>query len=249
MPAAMNRSPATFLTARWRHLVMLSYDVDPALLLPMTPVGTEIDDWRGRTFVSLVGFMFEGVRVRGVPIPGHRTFEELNLRFYVRRRVDGQWRRGVVFVKEIVPRRAVAWTARAVYGENYAAMPMRHTIEVEGDRRRVVYEWRQRGRTGRMGVTVRGQPIDPAAGSLEEFISEHYWGYTRTRGARTGEYRVEHPRWRIWPAESSLLDGDAQGLYGRAFGDALQDPASAFLADGSEIAVYGRELLRRESGV
>lgn len=37
--------------------------------------------------------------------------ERAQLRFYVRRRVDGEWRRGVMFIKEIVPRRAIAAAA------------------------------------------------------------------------------------------------------------------------------------------
>ncbi len=225
---------------------MLSYDVDPALLAPLVPEGTELDDWNGRTFVSLVGFMFEDTRVLGIPIPGHRTFEELNLRFYVRRKAeDAQWRRAVVFVKEIVPRRAVALVARVVYGENYLALPMSHAITQEGDERRVSYGWRYRGKACRLGVRVRGEACEPEAGSLEEFISEHYWGYTRTRGGRTGEYRVEHPRWRIWQASASDLDCDALGLYGGGFADVLRSPASAFLADGSQVAVYNRVLLPR----
>ena len=130
----LDRSQRPFLTAQWRHLVMLSYDIDPAILRPMVPVGTELDDYEGRTFVSLVGFTFMDTRVMGVSWPGHRAFEELNLRFYVRRKgPDGQWRRAVVFIKEIVPRRAVAWIARAVYGENYIALPMSHTTTQQKD--------------------------------------------------------------------------------------------------------------------
>lgn len=227
---------------------MLSYEIDPAILRPMIPAGTELDDWNGRTFVSLVGFMFMDTRVMGVSWPGHRTFEELNLRFYVRRKgPEGDWRRAVVFVKEIVPKRAVAWIARAVYGENYLALPMSHSITQHGDERRVSYGWRFRGEACRLGVTVTGEPQDPDAGSLEEFISEHYWGYTRTRGGRTGEYRVEHPRWRIWKARSAEFACDATGLYGREFADVLREPASAFLADGSEVAVYNRAMLPKEA--
>jgi len=235
-----------FLTAQWRDLVMLSADVDPALLRPMVPTGTELDDFEGRTFVSLVGFIFMGTRVMGVPIPGHRIFEELNLRFYVRRKSpEGDWRRAVVFVKEIVPRRAVAWVARALYGENYLALPMSHRITQEGDERRVSYGWRFRGEACGLGVTVRGEPTQSRAGSLEEFITEHYWGYTRTRSGRTGEYRVEHPRWRVWNAESHELTGNLAALYGHEFVDVLRKPSSVFLAEGSEVRVYNRALLDR----
>src|SRR5690348_18142677 len=99
------------LTAEWRHLALLQYVVDPAVLLPLVPLGTELDSWEGRTLVSMVGFRFLRVRVLGASILFHTDFDEVNLRFYVRRRVAEGWRRGVVFVREIVPRRAVALVA------------------------------------------------------------------------------------------------------------------------------------------
>jgi len=35
-------SSSTFLTARWRYLAMLNYEVDPAILRSRVPVGTEL---------------------------------------------------------------------------------------------------------------------------------------------------------------------------------------------------------------
>jgi uncharacterized protein YqjF (DUF2071 family) len=193
----MNTHASTFLTAEWRHLAMLNFEVDPKVLRPLVPAGTELDDWHGRTFASIVGFMFLNTRVFGLAIPWHRNFEEVNLRFYVRRKGDG-WRRGVVFVKELVPRIAIALTARLVYGENYVAVPMKHRIESEpGDLgpRSVSYSWWFRERENRLDLTVGGKADRAVEGSEEEFITEHYWGYARRRGGRTVEYRVEHPRW------------------------------------------------------
>src|SRR6185295_273969 len=117
-----------FLTAEWRHLVMLNYEIDPAILRRFVPRGTELDAWNGKTFVSLVGFLFLNTRVMGLPIPFHENFEEINLRFYVRRKADEGWRRGVVFIKEIVPRAAIAWVARWLYNENYVALPTGHAL-------------------------------------------------------------------------------------------------------------------------
>ena len=124
----MNERHPVFLSAEWRYLAMLNYEINPAVLAPFVPRGTELDSFGGTTYASMVGFLFLNTRVLGVPVPFHRNFEEVNLRFYVRRFVDGEYRRGVVFVRELVPRRAIAWTANAVYGENYAAVPMAHTI-------------------------------------------------------------------------------------------------------------------------
>lgn len=229
-------TPGIFLTAEWRHLVMLNYAVDPALLRPLVPAGTELDRWEGTTFVSMVGFLFLRTRVLGVPVPFHRDFEEVNLRFYVRRRGPEGWRRGVVFVKEIVPRRAIAWVARTVYGENYVALPMAHTLPA-GDGT-LEYRWRHAGGPCALRATIRGEPDPLAPGSEAEFIAEHYWGYARQRGGGSVEYRVEHPRWRAWRAESAALEGDMAALYGRDFAGPLGSaPSSAFVADGSDVVV------------
>ncbi len=235
-----------FLTARWQHLAMLNYEVPPEILQPFVPRGTELDAWNGKTFASVVGFLFLDTRVRGIGVPFHRDFEEVNLRFYVRRQAADGWRRGVVFVKEIVPRLAVAGLARLLYGERYVALPMRHTIA--GDPARgemsVAYGWRWKGRWNGIGATVSGRPREAASGSEEEFITEHYWGYSAQRNGGCVEYRVEHPRWRVWSMERPELDCDVAGLYGEPFaGPLAAAPSSAFLADGSQVAVYpGRRL-------
>ena len=244
-------APSPFLTAEWRHLAMLTFEIDPKVLSPLVPAGTELDAWQGRTFVSVVGFLFLDTRVFGAAIPGHRDFEEVNLRFYVRRMASEGWRRAVVFVKETVPRIAIAWTARAFFGENYVALPMRHCIEHETGRaepRTVSYSWWFRGRENRMELSADGNAGEVAAGSDVEFITEHYWGYARRRGGRTTEYRVEHPRWRVRAATSTHLDCDVAAVYGKQFVEFLKaPPASAFLAEGSKVAVSrGTSLRRRE---
>jgi uncharacterized protein YqjF (DUF2071 family) len=234
-----------FLTAQWRWLAMLNYAVDPAVLRPLVPAGTELDTWGGVTYASVVGFMFLDTRVLGVPIPFHRDFEELNLRFYVRRRGPEGWRRGVVFVKEIVPRLAIATVARVVYNENYVALPMRHRLDVSVQAGGTVeYGWRHGGRWCALRAAVRGPAGPLLEGSEEEFITEHYWGYARQRDGGTVEYQVEHPRWSVWRAESSTLDCDVAALYGPAFAESLTAaPRSALVADGSAIVVrQGRRI-------
>ncbi|MBD0320559.1 MAG: DUF2071 domain-containing protein [Gemmatimonadetes bacterium] len=230
--------PGRFLTAEWRDLVMLNYEADPAALRPLVPAGTELDAWGGTTYVSMVGFNFLDTRVLGIPIPFHRDFEEVNLRFYVRRRGPEGWRRGVVFVREIVPRWAIATVARVIYNEQYAAMPMRHRIEESAGGREVEYGWKHRGRWCSIRATTRGEPRALEPGSEAEFITEHYWGYAAQRGGGTVEYRVEHPSWRVWKAETHALDVDAATLYGPAFGASLAAaPRSAFVAEGSPVVV------------
>lgn len=218
---------------------MLNYEIEPAALAPFVPAGTELDFWNGRTFVSLVGFLFQNTRICGVPIPFHRHFEEVNLRFYVRRKTGGIWRRGVVFIKELVPRTAIALVARKFYNENYVALPMSHRIEkIRDEIESASYFWRFAGQENHLKVITRDQSQPLVDGSLQEFITEHYWGYAKQRDGSTMEYRVEHPRWRIWETQTAELHCDTVGLYGESFcGFLNQAPSSAFLADGSEVNV------------
>jgi uncharacterized protein len=232
-----------FLTAEWRHLVMLNYAVDRDLLQPLVPHGAELDRFQGQTFLSVVGFRFTRTRVCGVPIPLHTDFEEVNLRFYVRRRTNDGWRRGVVFVRELVPRRAIAFVARTFYGEPYSALPMRHRIEHSLSGIRVEYAWRRSTRWESLSAAATGQPQSIATGSEEEFITEHYWGYT-ARISGCNEYQVEHPRWQVWTATEAALDADIAGLYGSRFVSSLSGhPTTAFIADGSPIVVRRKSTL------
>jgi uncharacterized protein YqjF (DUF2071 family) len=229
-----------FLTAEWRDLVMLNFEVDPDLVEPLVPAGTELDRFLGRCLVSLVGFRFVDVRLRGRRVPFHTDFDEVNLRFYVRRRAGDELRRAVVFVRELVPLPAVALVARWVYGERYSALPMRHDVGPG----RVAYEWRLAGRWQGLAVEPVGRGVLPEPGSEEEFVTEHYWGYAR-RGRGTVEYHVTHPRWPVRRARLLDLTCDARRLYGAGFAGALaRPPTSAFVAEGSEIAVGPRQLLR-----
>lgn len=232
----METPAARFLSAEWRYLVMLNYAVDPAVLRPLVPRGTELDAWGGTTFVSVVGFLFQDTRLLGIPIPFHRDFEEVNLRFYVGRQGPEGWRRGVTFIKEIVPRRAIATVANAVYNERYVALPMRHRVERAAGI--AEYGWRHGGRWHSVGARFSGEPRPLTPGSEAEFITEHYWGYTAQRDGGTVEYRVEHPSWNVWDATDAALDCDVAAFYGPQFAEALASPpTSAFVADGSPITV------------
>lgn len=231
-----------FLTAEWRRLLMINYEIDPAVLQRRVPRGTELDTYEGRTYVSLVGFRFLKTRVRGLAIPGHQDFDEVNLRFYVRRQHPEGVRRGVVFIKEIVPRPAIAFVARRVYNENYVSHPMRHAFEppfasdhtLEG----LSYSWEFRGKWQSLSARVTGPPQPLAPGSEAEFIAEHYWGYARQRNGSTLEYSVEHSSWNAWGATETTIELDAAGVYGEEFAATLgQTPSSTFAADGSAVVV------------
>ena len=239
----MDRYGKPFLTAEWRYLAMLNYEIDPALLRHFAPRGTALDSWNGKAFVSMVGFLFLNTRVMGIPIPFHENFEEINLRFYVRHKGDDGWRRGVVFIKEIVPRAAIAWVARWLYNENYIALPTGHAFVHSSDDQNNIesakYFWTFQRRGQFLEVVTDGGPCHFVEGSEEEFIAQHFWGYAALKNGGTVEYRVEHPAWRIWQARSARLDCDVERLYGKEFAQILRGkPSSAFLAEGSEITVF-----------
>jgi uncharacterized protein YqjF (DUF2071 family) len=233
-------STRVFLSAEWRDLVMLNYVVDSDLLSQYVPSGTALDSFEGRTYLSLVGFRFLNTRLLGhVAIPFHANFDEINLRFYVRRRCGSEDRRGVVFVAEVVPRCAIATTARLLYGENYRCFPMRHSIQTKGIGKTMEYEWRVGGEWCKLHAQTAGRPVPPQDGSLEQFITEHYWGYSAQRNGGCLEYRVAHEPWQVWAASEAGFEGDASDLYGSKLGVVLRRvPDCAFVACGSPVNVF-----------
>jgi len=228
-----------FLTAKWRDVLMLNYEVDPALLSGLVPSGTELDLWQGRSFISLVGFRFLDMKVLGVPVLFHRDFDEINLRLYVRRHEGNEVKRGVAFIREIVPRRAVATIARVLYRERCVTRPTSHRLDVNKCSREAHYSWAGRHDRGQLSITVRGDPEFPAEGSLEQFIVERYWGYSAQRDGGCLEYRVQHPPWRVWRAHEARFEGEVVELYGPELAAVLRrEPASALLVERSAIAVF-----------
>ena len=249
--------PSTFLTAEWRKLIMAQYAVKPQLLMPYLPRGVELDLFRhpggeSRCYVSLIAFLFDKVRVKGLPVPLHTRFEEINLRFYVRRREDdGGVKRGVVFVREFVPRRAIAWVAKKFYEEPYLAVPTRSEISLGGESLSAKYGWKLGGRWHTLSAAAYRSPQPIAPGSEEEFVTEHYWGYTKRSDGSTSAYQVEHPRWETYRLQSYEIDVDFERLYGPefAFLNGARE-SSVLLAEGSRVAVRsGFPLMTRQAAV
>ena len=240
-----------FLTAEWRDLIMANYEVDPALLASRVPHGTELDLHEGRCCVSLVGFMFLNTRVLGIPIPYHVNFEEVNLRFYVKRNTGTEIRRGVVFVKELVPKRAITFVARTLFGEPYETAVMRNYNDPGKAcyRFRKVPHWQAKKFKYLFSESIkvtRGDRIGvPAEGSHEAFIIEHYWGYTSRGPTRTDEYKVEHPKWEVYATRHPRIKVRFGLWYGSDFKHLTgATPYSIVLAKGSPISVYFGEKLR-----
>jgi uncharacterized protein YqjF (DUF2071 family) len=225
------------MTAEWNWLAMANYAVDPSLLNPLVPRGTELDSFDGLTYVSLIGFLFNRSRIFGVPIPLHQSFEEVNLRFYVRR---GE-KRGVVFIRELVPRFWVAAIARLGYNENYRSVPMSHRIHADqvNEGIEAEYAWGAGPHRCSLRVAAEGPSFLPVEGSLSQFITEHFWGYAAQQDSGSKEYEVQHPQWPVHNAREVQVEGDHSHFYGDAFGAVPKGPPdSAFLAVGSGVKVY-----------
>jgi hypothetical protein len=234
----------SFLTAEWRKLAFANYQIDPKILQPHVPYGTELDLWEGQCYVSLVGFMFVNVRLLGIKIPFHVNFEEVNLRFYVRRLDAGKWKRGVVFIKEIVPKPAITFVANTIYGENYETMKMRHEWTEGTDNRQVSYEWKLRDQWYRFSLKADKAPVAAPVGGETEFITEHYWGYAHAGPTRTNEYEVTHPRWEHYPVQNYEIEADFGKLYGPEFEFLNQaTPSSVMLAEGSAITIESKRVI------
>jgi uncharacterized protein len=235
---------SAFLKAEWRKLVMANYTVDQTVLLKYLPYATEIDLWKGTCYVSLVGFMFLNTRLKGFSIPFHRNFEEVNLRFYVKHKSLDEWKRGVVFVKEIVPRPAITFVANNLYKEKYETMKMAHVWRTTNNSLDVEYRWKKKYWND-FKVHADSSAADISNGSEEEFITEHFWGYTRIDEKTTSEYGVEHPRWQVYPVNSYSIAVDFGNIYGPDFEFlSNQKPVSVFLAEGSEIIVRAGTIIK-----
>ncbi|MCO4294047.1 DUF2071 domain-containing protein [Solitalea sp. MAHUQ-68] len=233
----------SFLTAEWRKLAIANYEVNKNLLTKFLPKKTELDLWNDTCYVSLVGFKFVNTRLKGFRIPFHSDFEEVNLRFYVRYKENGEWKRGVTFIKEIVTKPALTFVANTIYGEKYETMPMSHSCQTIDDHLHVEYSWKKE-QWQNFRIRALNKAIDISEGSEEEFITEHYWGYTQLNSLTTSEYGVEHPKWKMYTIRDYSINVDFGAVYGNAFSSLTNEqPLSVMLAEGSEIIVKaGRQI-------
>ena len=218
---------------------MANYLIDPDILTKYLPCKTELDTFNGKHYVSLVGFLFDKTNVRGISFPFHTTFEEVNLRFYVRYKEDGIWKRGVVFIKEIVPKRMITFIANTVYGEKYSTHKMKHIWNINKEEIHISYKWKVKDEWNFISAQAEKQNYPIIAGSEEEFITEHYWGYTFIDNSCMGEYQVAHPKWNVHKVLNYQIHCNTKELYGDDFVEILnQKPVSVFLAEGSAIEVF-----------
>ncbi|AXB55467.1 YqjF family protein [Flavobacterium fluviale] len=234
-----------FLKAEWKNLALFNYEVDAEILEKYLPAGTEIDIWNNKCYVSLVGFMFKNTKVLGLKVPFHVDFEEVNLRFYVKRFENGEWKRGVVFIKEIVPKKAITFIANTLYQEHYETQKMRYEIIENKNTNTFIYQWKKDKKWNTIQLETTNVLKKIEVDSEAEFITEHYFGYTKIDEETTFEYEVQHPRWEQLEVLNHNIEIDFEKIYGNDFGF-LQDskPTSVFLAKGSKITVKNKRKLQ-----
>lgn len=227
-----------FLSARWENLIMANYAVNPEVLKPYLPNGVEPDFYEDKTYVSLVGFMFKQTSLFNIPVPFLGTFEEINLRFYVKRVGGDSIKRGVVFINETVPYKLVAWLANKLYKEHYIAIPTKNENEITSHSKNIKYQWKINEEWNHIGVNAAIENEQMLPESIEEFIFEHYYGYTKISNQLSQEYKVDHPRWLVNKVFDHSINCDFKSMYGDDF-SFLSDrqPDSVIVAEGSPVTV------------
>lgn len=229
---------ALFLKANWEDIIMANYEIDPAILLPFLPKGVELDLFDNKCYISFVGFMFKNTKIFNIPIPKFGSFEEINLRFYVSRKVGNEVRRGVVFINETIPYPIVAWVANKLYNEKYTVVPTKHNYENKINSKSIKFEWLLNNNWNYIQVERTNTCNKLENNSLEKFIYEHYYGYTKTNDIKTEEYKLQHPSWETYSVLNYDINCNFNSMYGKEF-SVLNDtkPTSVYIAKGSEVGI------------
>jgi hypothetical protein len=228
----------TFLSAKWENLIMANYAISPELLKPYLPNGVELDLYEEKTYVSLVGFLFKQTSLFKLPIPFLGTFEEINLRFYVKKVEGDIIKRGVVFINETVPYKLVAWLANKLYKEHYIAISTKNKIDITARFKKIQYQWKINKEWNHIAVDTAKENEEMLPGSIEEFIFEHYYGYTKINSGLSQEYKVDHPRWQVNKVLDYSIHCDFKAMYGSDFAFlSNHQPDSVIVAEGSPVTV------------
>ncbi len=229
---------AVFLKANWENIIMANYEIDPEILIPFLPKGVSLDLFNGKAYISLVGFMFKKTKLFNIPIPVLGTFEEINLRFYVIRKEGNQIKRGVVFINETIPYKIVAWMANKLYKEHYTVVPTKHKLRVKEENQKIKFEWLLNQKWNSIYVESETKTEVMQSESLEKFIYEHYYGYTKINENKTEEYQLQHPSWRVHKVLNHTIDCDFEAMYGNSFSVLNHTkPEAVFIAEGSSVKV------------
>ena len=234
----------TLLTAYWTNLLAATFEADETLLNKFLPRGTELNTWHGKYLISIVAFMFSKPAILNISAPFYRSFEEINLRFYVRYKENDQWKKGVVFIKEIAPARIIGLTAGWLYQENFIYLPLKHKFYANNKCQYISYSCKVKNQWGHLNMVCSSKDNEPGSERVQTFVRDHYWGYTKKSNNNTAEFLIEHRLWKIYQATDYDLNLNIGEIYGKDFTDLfLQKPISVILMDGSFTKVSWPTLL------
>ena len=230
------------MTARFSEVVAVNFQIDPKVLAPRIPKGLELDFYKGETYVSLVAMMLRDVRVWGIPIHIATGFEELNMRFYVRRKDGDGYQRGACFIKDYVSSGAAAWILGSLFKADFHKIKMKHDNTGFADDGESVpsvdYRWKVGDHWNRLRIKARSKVQKTGSDTKVGFILNHNNEYSSRKG-KTLEYRATHPTWTVWDAAQANFTCDVKTLFGQEFEKPLSKrPASVFVASGSDFTIY-----------
>lgn len=232
------------LRAEWNNIIMANYAVPKELLLPYVPYKTELDFFESETYVTLAGFMFLNTQMLGFDIPFHSNFEEVTLRFYVKSTRGLAAKRGVVFIKEIVPKYAITLLANTVFGQNYMTLKMKSFHQDMGDHMETAYEWKHLDKWNKLTAKAGKRSTPIRQNRFNEFIADHYYGFRKNGETKTYQYEVEHELWETFNVIDYSVNCDFGSLFGNEFSILNKEkPKSVFMLKGSEIRIHPRTLL------
>lgn len=235
----------SFLMADWQKLIFVNYEVDKEQLLPHLPKGLELDSHENKYYLSFVAMRFDNTKIKGISFPFHKRFEEVNLRFYVKRKLsNGTWRKGVVFISEIVPKRAITMIARILYNESYQTLTMSHQWSQDGNSQTIGYSLDKHNQSHNIQIVSNNENNDINPNSDEHFIIERYFGYTTSRKNKTIEYKVRHRPWQTQNVLDSKMTLNFEAIYGPEF-SFLNDikPNTIYYTEGSCTYVENKKVL------
>lgn len=216
----------------------MNYIISPEILENYLPAYTIIDYFKGNCFTSLVGFPFRNVEIAGMKIPFYTDFEEINLRFYVKRFDGTTWRKGTVFISEIANKSALKFLANSFLHEKYQTLETRQEIKENSELIETKYSWRTWMNWQFLNLISEKPSESVAEGTEAHFIMDRSSGYQKYDTATTNEYGISHPKWNIYPIRSFDINVDFEESFDSNF-PVLNEtlPHSVILARGSSVAV------------
>ena len=224
------------MTQRWNDLLFAHWPVPASSIAPLLPEGLQVDSFQGSAWLGVVPFWLDRIKVRGLPpIPGMRSFPDLNVRTYVRDEHTGT--PGVYFFSLDASNLLAVAVAHTFFHLPYhwAEMSLDQRSEREFSfysrrrfsSRQVIFKARYRG----LGPTRK--LAEGNMGTLEYFLLERSCLFTRNRAGQAVRSSLHHVPWPLEEAEAEIERNDLAEAIGIKLPD--QEPVLHY---SRRLAVY-----------